>query len=564
MGRYPLLKKRLAAGIILLSLIMTVIPSVSSTLFRDDLSFEPIQLIINDDGSGDPTDRKVDIPVYIPDSGITPTIAINFTIKGTNTTQSTEFYGDDPWEDWKNISVLEDILYPVNSTTLYHVGTKGDWICQVTPTRPGGIIVLGIDWPGNDSAYEYIDIVNGTYVNPYMDSFLWGKDCNLTVRVTDMDGSPVKNAKVCLIWEENNDQFNFTIGNNKLGNGLNGEYSFWIRKADQGEGPRKNITIAAQWYGKFWGYGKVMSFVPFIPHEYNFDIAYINEIYAELPAGSGVMFTEASFGLVINNGPETITYEDLKTAKITVTSDVEGASLGIGFNIYEDSFPNIEPNHAWGSINDENHFLVNLLKPDEDLLNMTPWQTFFFQVSREYYTGVAHFHISIQIGKRITYLETKITYVDSPEFHVDLIGGERVSSHLHYTNTAVGTLGPIAPILNYSSVRLMNGDSAQIQKINSLLKSRILQFIIPVIQFNVTNLSFSVTYPREIPQKPFFQRFLYMTGIQEDNITLVNTPHQIIVNGLNGMFFMVRGSFLQMNPSRFAFAGHCAEVTLIQ
>ena len=542
---------------------LTISPALHASSSENTPIYDQVDLIINDDGSGDPTDNEVDVPSYTPDSGITPTITINFTILGTNSSEVTAYYGDDPWEDWSNIFVTGDILFPVNETTLYHIGSKGDWICKVTPTKPGGIIDLFILWDGEGADEEIIQIVNGLVVHPAVDSFVWGTDCNLTVTILDMDGAPLKYASVYLIWEEENYEFNETEGNNMAGNGMNGEYIFWIRKADQGGPLLKNITIAAQAYpeSSLWGYGKVIS----IPSTENidFNIAYINDIYAELPWGDSVLFTSASFGLIINTGPDTITYDVLKAAKITVTSDVEGASLDIGFNIYENSFPTIKPKQAWGSIDDQNHFLVDFLKDGEELLNMTPHSTFYFEVSRQNFTGIAHFHITIQIGKRITFLETNVTYVDASEHHVELINGERVKSYQHYENTAVATFGPIAPILNFSSVHLISGDPVQIQKIQRILKSRILQYIMPVIQFNITHLSFSVTYPREIPQKPFFQRYLYMTGIQQDNITLINEPHQIIVSGMNGIFIMIRGTFFQMIPPRFAFAGNCSDATIM-
>jgi hypothetical protein len=553
-------KKVLVFGIILVFVGLTFSPALSASFSKNTPIFETINLIINDDGSGDPTDGEVDIPSYVPDSGITPTIIINFTITGTNSTESTAFYGDDPWEDWKNISITGDTLNPVNSTTLYHVGNTGDWNCAITPTKPGGTIILDIDWPGNGSATEDIQIVNGTFVLPAVDFFVWGLDVKVVVTILDIDGAPVKNANVYLIWEEDDYEFNHTSGTNQQGNGMNGEYWFWILQQDQGD-LQKNITIAAQWYGGFWGYAKITS-TP-AAKDIVFDIAYINDIYAELPAGGGITFMGASFGLIINTGPETITYQDLKAAKITVSSDVEGASLSIGFNIYENTFPPIEPKHAWGSVDNQNHFLVDLLNDDEELMNMTPQQTFYFMVDRQYYTGIAHFHISLQIGNRISYFETTITYVAAPEHYAELLSGERVKSNLFYTDTAVASFGPITPILNLSSIRLIDGDPAQIQKIQSLMKSRILQFITPIVQFNLTHLDFSVTYPREIPQKYFFQRFLFMTWIQKDNTSRMNVPHEIIVNDFNGVFMMVRGAFFQMNPPRFTFAGMCSGVTLI-
>lgn len=260
-----MIRKGTVAGILILLMGLSILPSASATPSFHETSTEPITLIINDDGSGDPTDKNVNIPLYVPDSGITPTLSINFTIRGLNTSEPTAFYGDDLWEDWKNISITGDMLYPANEMTLYHVGTEGDWNCNITPTKPFGLITLSINWPGNGTGNNSIHIVNGSIVTPYVNSFPWGTDFNLTVTVKDMDLGVVKNAHVYLIWEEDDYQFNFTIGNNQPGNGYNGVYTFWITKEDQGEIASKNITIAAQWCTGFWGYAKVAMIKPFLP-----------------------------------------------------------------------------------------------------------------------------------------------------------------------------------------------------------------------------------------------------------------------------------------------------------
>lgn len=279
-----MIRKCLVNGIILLFVGLTISLVMPVSFSRNASIFEPLSLIINDDGSGDPTDKEVNVPSYVPDSGITPTLTINFTIVGTNSSENTAFYGDDPWEDWKNISVTGDILYPVDDKTLYHVGTKGDWNCYVTPTKHGGDIVLSIDWPGNGSATDIIQIINGTFVRPRVDSFPWGLDCNITVTITDMDGSPIKFAKVYLIWEEDDDEFNETEGNNKPGNGLNGEYTFWIRREDQEGLPQKNITIAAQDYPAsfYWGYAKILMERPNNP-----PFVYVDDDYNSSTPGWG-------------------------------------------------------------------------------------------------------------------------------------------------------------------------------------------------------------------------------------------------------------------------------------
>jgi hypothetical protein len=227
----------------------------------------PVQLVLVDDGSGKATDKKVDIPAYTPTSGEATTIDIVFDIFGRSITNDLgrAYYGDDPWEDWKNITVAGDILYPVNAMTLVW-STKGRWTATVTPTKPGGTITLTIDWPGDDNgtAVLTIEIVNGTNVVPAVDKFTVGSDFNLTVTITDMEGAIVKNAHVYLMWEDVPDEFNDTIGDKTAGNGLNGEYTFWIKPHNKDsttpDSAPQNITIAAQLYptSTFWGYATVL------------------------------------------------------------------------------------------------------------------------------------------------------------------------------------------------------------------------------------------------------------------------------------------------------------------
>jgi hypothetical protein len=227
----------------------------------------PVQLIIANDGSGAPTDKKVEVPAYIPGAGDASTITIAFDIFGRSISNDMgrAYYGDDPsWENSKNITIAGDILYPVDAVW---TGTNGRWTATVTPTKPGGNITISVDWPGdnNGTASQTIEIVNGTYVRSTVDSFTVGADYNLTVTVTDMDNTPVKNAYLYLMWEDPgpyHGEFNTTIGDNSVGNGKNGEYTFWIpphnKDATTPDTAPQNITIAAQWYSHFWGYTKVV------------------------------------------------------------------------------------------------------------------------------------------------------------------------------------------------------------------------------------------------------------------------------------------------------------------
>jgi hypothetical protein len=219
----------------------------------------PVQLIL-----ASYTDNKIDfIPAYTGGYEA-DTIDIDFSIYGTSITNDLgrAYYGDDSWEDWKNITISGDILYPVDETTLTHSGTKGDWTATVTPTMPGGSITITIDWPGDDNgtASQTIEIINGTQVNPATDMFTVGSDFNLTVTVKDADGAPLKYAYVTIMWEDSAEFLNETNGDKTAGNGLNGEYTFWITADDQKTTAPQNITIAASSYpgSTFWGYAKVV------------------------------------------------------------------------------------------------------------------------------------------------------------------------------------------------------------------------------------------------------------------------------------------------------------------
>jgi hypothetical protein len=241
----------------------------SSASFSVKSANPPVQLIIVNDGNGSATDKKIDCPRYTAVPERAPTIPIEFDIYGRSISNEyrNAYYGDDADEEdgvMDNLTIEGDILYPINDSTLVYSGTDGRWTAYVTPTKPGGTITMTIDWPGdhNGTASQTIEIVNGTYVASAVDSFTVGADYNLTITVKDMDGTPVKNAKVFLMWQDVPDQFNDTSGDNTPGNGLNGEYTFWIPPHDDEpttpDSAPQNITVAAQWYGKYWGYAKVI------------------------------------------------------------------------------------------------------------------------------------------------------------------------------------------------------------------------------------------------------------------------------------------------------------------
>ncbi len=344
---YPTLSKVIASCIILLFTGLTINPALPASHSRNTPIDEYVDLIINDDGSGDPTDKEVDIPPYTPDSGITPTLCINFTILGVNDSELTRFYGDDPGEDWTSITVYGDLLYPINETTLYHVGSQGDWNYIMTPTKQSGEIMLWIEWPEWGADWETIHIINGSFVNPSVDSFAWGFDFKLTVTIRDMDMEALKYCNVSLLWEEENVEFNETQGDNTLGNGRNGEYSFWIRQGEQGELPPKNITIAAyDESSRLSGYTKIIMERPNIP-----PLVFVDDDYNSSTSGwgynhfntieTGVDSVDTNGTVLVFNGiyPESIILN--KTLRLLgedkYTTRIEGTGIGDAINITDDN-----------------------------------------------------------------------------------------------------------------------------------------------------------------------------------------------------------------------------------
>ena len=220
----------------------------------------PVQLRILDDGSGDPTDKKVDIPAFDNGTGegIFP-IEVEFSVTGSSITDvdGRLYYGDDkeaPYnETWENFEVTGDILWPVDNYSFVY-DSMGTWSVYVLPAKPGGSFTISIDWPGDDNgtSSQTIDIVNGSFVTTNIDSFAIGENVTLTVTVKDMDQESLKYATVWLVWEDlESDErdsmdyaFNHTVGNNGIGTGRNGEYTFLIDTEQQGEKAPRYLAVA--------------------------------------------------------------------------------------------------------------------------------------------------------------------------------------------------------------------------------------------------------------------------------------------------------------------------------
>jgi len=231
----------------------------NSATFTINAKAPSARIVVDNDGDGKATDKKVDVPTYTG-GGVGPADTINvvFTIYGdTVTGVVTDYYGDDAWEDWKNISITGDILYPMNAATLTY-GVNGQWTAVLTPTKPGGTINIAVDWNTTNTVLEEtINIINGSTVTTSTDVIYVGEHTNITVYVKDMDGDPVKTATVYLFEKGLGAiAINSTTGTNAEGNGKDGAYTFWILPTNFTAAP-DNITIAAMWTTARWGYANV-------------------------------------------------------------------------------------------------------------------------------------------------------------------------------------------------------------------------------------------------------------------------------------------------------------------
>jgi len=256
-------KKIVVSALILLSLFLSAFP-LQGRLFTDvspasPLKASSVSLVVTDDGSGDATDGLIDVPAYVPGSGETPTLTVLFTITGTGE-GTRAYYGDDPWEDWRNITLSGDVLYPLSPSTICHL-VMGDWLALVTPTQTGGLVTLSIDWPGNGSANRTLLTINGTCVRPSITTFIYTNDTTVTATVTDADGEPLKYAYVYAYRATDHVEFFETIGDNTNGNGRNGEYSFLLNASNQGAQPQ-DIIIAANRVPGYWGYARLQPTIP--------------------------------------------------------------------------------------------------------------------------------------------------------------------------------------------------------------------------------------------------------------------------------------------------------------
>ncbi|EMR73597.1 hypothetical protein MBGDN05_00530 [Thermoplasmatales archaeon SCGC AB-539-N05] len=223
-----------------------------------------LEVIDDGDSTGTATDMKADVPTYTygNENG---TRDIKFVIYGKEVSGTKAYYGDNNHENYKNITVSGDILYPSKPRYTNNSGSY-DWTVTVTPTKPGGMITLKIDWPSNGTDTEIISIVNGTNVAVDVESFTIDVNKTITVTVTSPSGTVQENANVTLFYSDwwsgldgsVGDVINSTIGLAASGNGASGKYTFIINTTEQRNIAPQNITIVAIGSNSEFGYAKVL------------------------------------------------------------------------------------------------------------------------------------------------------------------------------------------------------------------------------------------------------------------------------------------------------------------
>jgi hypothetical protein len=146
---------------------------------------------------------------------------------------------------------------------------------------------------------------------------------------------------------------------------------------------------------------------------------------------------------------------------------------------------------------------------------------------------------------------------------------DNIESEENETN--LGTFGPVSPLFNISKITLLNGSASEIEKIERILKNRILQLILPLTIIKCNDLDFSVSYLKNVPFfLPIIRHLSYGTTIYKDfhfpfnKDSILGKSHTIVVDGFNGYFTFARLRIIKGSPALFAFSGNYDNVTIIR
>ena len=136
---------------------------------------------------------------------------------------------------------------------------------------------------------------------------------------------------------------------------------------------------------------------------------------------------------------------------------------------------------------------------------------------------------------------------------------ENYCEEVHNENeTIVATMGSLL----FSDIELLDGDSSEIQQIERILNSIILQLITPYIDINVTDLEITVSYEKKIPSI-LTRRYTYFTGLFDgENTKIYNGTHRVHIKGLDGQFFYLGGFPFLFMPRSFILLGTYEEIVV--
>ena len=182
--------------------------------------------------------------------------------------------------------------------------------------------------------------------------------------------------------------------------------------------------------------------------------------------------------------------------------------------------------------------------------------------------GMALLCILLLSGSLVSAIEINIPIEDIEDMG-DTIDIDEITIDNNQTRTILVTNGPIARRL--TGISLTNGSNSQIQQIQRIINRRILQFIRPLAIIPVSDISFSITYRRNIisPRSGFsFQTTTtdYVNGSITNTITVRNERHTVIVEDFTGFFYSLRGRPirpLKLRPASFGFVGSCESAIIV-
>ncbi len=132
---------------------------------------------------------------------------------------------------------------------------------------------------------------------------------------------------------------------------------------------------------------------------------------------------------------------------------------------------------------------------------------------------------------------------------------------LQANQTQITSTGPISPWLTIAQIVIISGPYFKTFLIKLFLASMRAYFLLPEISIPIDDLTFAIRFFRNIPPGEFPQKWAYNTTITQNNdTTIYNTKHVLLVTGFTGTFEFNRVDILNLNPATFKFTGNCTGV----